>query len=69
LWPAADDGESHQVGVQTIERIEWDQSILIYEAIVQPRGEAGVRQVPDARVAVSSDGFTLSSAILFRGDS
>ena len=42
---------------------------LIHEAIVQLRGEAGVRQVPDARVAVvSSGGLTPSGAILFRSD-
>jgi acetyl-CoA acetyltransferase/uncharacterized OB-fold protein len=42
---------------------------LVHEAIVQLRGEAGPRQVPDARVAVvSSGGLTPSGAILFRTD-
>ena len=42
---------------------------LIHEAIVQLRGEAGPRQVADARVAaVSSGGLTPGGAILFRSD-
>jgi acetyl-CoA acetyltransferase/uncharacterized OB-fold protein len=40
---------------------------LVYEAVVQLRGAAGVRQVPGARVAaVSSGGLTPSGAFLFR---
>jgi acetyl-CoA acetyltransferase/uncharacterized OB-fold protein len=40
---------------------------LIYEAVTQLRGEAGERQVADARVAVvSSGGLTPSGAILLR---
>ena len=42
---------------------------LVHEAIVQLRGEGGVRQVADARVAVvSSGGLTPSGAILLRSD-
>jgi len=42
---------------------------LIYEAIVQLRGEGGARQVPGARVAVaSSGGLTPSGVILLRAD-
>jgi acetyl-CoA acetyltransferase/uncharacterized OB-fold protein len=42
---------------------------LFHEAIVQLRGEGGVRQVPDAKVAVvSSGGLTPSGAILLRTD-
>lgn len=42
---------------------------LIHEAVTQLRGEAGDRQVKDARVAVaSSGGLTPSGAILFRTD-
>ncbi|MDL4816379.1 thiolase C-terminal domain-containing protein [Actinomadura opuntiae] len=42
---------------------------LVHEAVVQLRGEAGERQVPDARVAVvSSGGLTPSGAILLRSD-
>jgi acetyl-CoA acetyltransferase len=43
---------------------------LLYEAVVQLRGEAGERQVAGARVAaVSSGGLTPSGAILLRTDS
>ncbi|MEV0685418.1 OB-fold domain-containing protein [Nocardia sp. NPDC050378] len=43
---------------------------LLHEAIVQLRGEAGARQVPDARVAVvSSGGLTPGGAMLLRSDS
>jgi acetyl-CoA acetyltransferase/uncharacterized OB-fold protein len=43
---------------------------LIHEAVTQLRGEAGERQVADARVAVvSSGGLTPSGAILLRTDS
>lgn len=43
---------------------------LVHEAVVQLRGEAGDRQVADARVAVvSSGGLTPSGAILMRTDS
>ena len=43
---------------------------LIHEAVTQLRGEAGGRQVPDARVAVaSSGGLTPSGVILLRTDS
>ncbi|MGW3285840.1 thiolase C-terminal domain-containing protein [Streptomyces sp. NPDC001002] len=42
---------------------------LVHEAIVQLRGTAGARQVPDARVAVvSSGGLTPSGVILLRTD-
>ena len=42
---------------------------LIHEAVTQLRGEAGERQVTDARVAVvSSGGLTPSGAILLRTD-
>jgi acetyl-CoA acetyltransferase/uncharacterized OB-fold protein len=42
---------------------------LIHEAVTQLRGEAGERQVKDARVAVvSSGGLTPSGAILMRTD-
>jgi acetyl-CoA acetyltransferase/uncharacterized OB-fold protein len=42
---------------------------LIHEAVTQLRGEAGERQVEDARVAVvSSGGLTPSGAILMRTD-
>ena len=42
---------------------------LIHEAVTQLRGEAGERQVDDARVAVvSSGGLTPSGAILMRTD-
>jgi len=42
---------------------------LIHEAVTQLRGEAGERQVADARVAVvSSGGLTPSGAILMRTD-
>lgn len=40
---------------------------LLHEAIVQLRGEAGARQIPDARVAVAtSGGLTPSGALLLR---
>jgi acetyl-CoA acetyltransferase/uncharacterized OB-fold protein len=40
---------------------------FVYEAIVQLRGQAGERQVPDARVAVAtSGGLTPAGVILFR---
>jgi acetyl-CoA acetyltransferase/uncharacterized OB-fold protein len=43
---------------------------LMYEAVAQLRGEAGDRQVRNARVAVvSSGGLTPSGAILLRSDS
>ena len=43
---------------------------LIHEAVTQLRGEAGERQVEDARVAVvSSGGLTPSGAMLMRTDS
>ena len=42
---------------------------LIHEAITQLRGEAGERQVADAKVAVaSSGGLTPSGVLLFRTD-
>jgi acetyl-CoA acetyltransferase len=42
---------------------------LVHEAVTQLRGEAGERQVKDARVAVvSSGGLTPSGAILLRTD-
>ena len=42
---------------------------LIHEAVTQLRGDAGERQVRDARVAVvSSGGLTPSGAILMRTD-
>lgn len=42
---------------------------LVHEAIVQLRREAGVRQVPDAQVAVvATGGLTPSGTILFRTD-
>ena len=42
---------------------------LIHEAIVQLRGDAGPRQVADARVAVaSSGGLTPSGVLLLRAD-
>jgi acetyl-CoA acetyltransferase len=42
---------------------------LVYEAIVQLRGEGGPRQVPGARVAVvSSGGLTPSGVLLLRTD-
>jgi Thiolase C-terminal domain-like len=41
----------------------------MHEAVVQLRGEAGERQVADAKVAVvSSGGLTPSGAILLRTD-
>ena len=43
---------------------------LVQEAIVQLRGEAGPRQVRDAKVAVvSSGGLTPSGVLLLRVDS
>jgi acetyl-CoA acetyltransferase len=42
---------------------------LLHEAVTQLRGEAGVRQVADARVAaVSSGGLTPSGVLLLRSD-
>lgn len=42
---------------------------LIHEAITQLRGEAGARQIPDARVAVaSSGGLTPGGVLLLRSD-
>ena len=42
---------------------------LVYEAIVQLRGEGGARQVPGARLAaVSTGGLTPSGAMLLRAD-
>ncbi|WP_158018194.1 thiolase C-terminal domain-containing protein [Mycobacterium basiliense] len=42
---------------------------LLHEAIIQLRGEAGARQVTDARVGVvSSGGLTPSGALLLRAD-
>ena len=42
---------------------------LIHEAVTQLRGEAGERQVAEARVAVvSSGGLTPSGAMLLRTD-
>lgn len=42
---------------------------LLHEAVTQPRGEAGARQVADARVGVvSSGGLTPSGVILLRAD-
>jgi acetyl-CoA acetyltransferase/uncharacterized OB-fold protein len=42
---------------------------FVHEAVVQLRGEAGLRQVAGARVAaVSSGGLTPSGAMLFRSD-
>ena len=42
---------------------------LIHEAITQLRGEAGERQVTDARVGVvSSGGLTPSGVLLLRAD-
>jgi hypothetical protein len=42
---------------------------LIHEAVTQLRGEAGDRQVADARVAVtSSGGLTPSGVMLLRSD-
>jgi acetyl-CoA acetyltransferase/uncharacterized OB-fold protein len=42
---------------------------LLHEAITQLRGEAGARQVKDAKVAVvSSGGLTVSGALLLRRD-
>ncbi|MGW0246151.1 thiolase C-terminal domain-containing protein [Nocardia goodfellowii] len=42
---------------------------LLHEAIVQLRGEAGARQIPDARVAVAtSGGLTPSGVLLLRSD-
>jgi hypothetical protein len=43
---------------------------LIHEAVTQLRGEAGERQVKDAKVAVaSSGGLTPSGVLLMRTDS
>ncbi|GAB2831999.1 OB-fold domain-containing protein [Actinocorallia aurea] len=43
---------------------------LVYEAVAQLRGDAGDRQIPDARVAaVSSGGLTPSGVLLLRTDS
>ncbi|MGX1811084.1 thiolase C-terminal domain-containing protein [Nocardia sp. NPDC055321] len=42
---------------------------LIHEAVVQLRGQGGPRQIPDARVAVtSSGGLTPSGVLLLRAD-
>ncbi|WP_232840348.1 MULTISPECIES: thiolase C-terminal domain-containing protein [Nocardia] len=42
---------------------------LIHEAVTQLRGQAGARQIPDARVAVaSSGGLTPSGVLLLRAD-
>ncbi|HET9874879.1 MAG TPA: 3-ketoacyl-CoA thiolase, partial [Mycobacterium sp.] len=42
---------------------------LIHEAVTQLRGEAGDRQIADARVAVaSSGGLTPSGVLLLRTD-
>jgi len=42
---------------------------LIHEAVTQLRGEAGERQVADAKVAVaSSGGLTPSGVLLMRTD-
>ncbi|WP_308165175.1 thiolase C-terminal domain-containing protein [Nocardia noduli] len=42
---------------------------LVHEAVAQLRGQAGARQIPDARVAVaSSGGLTPSGVLLLRAD-